>query len=544
MFSSYEIDCRDHRINVPARFNPVVHILESWAAEQANATALISIGLSGEFDRAHTIAELAAESRRMARALLTLGVKKGDRVLIVMSRVPAWYTALLGVMRIGAVAIPTPTMSTARDIAYRVNTARPVAIVADEAAATKLTGLRAELKSVVHAIEWSTRGSERPGWLDLTTLLNQAGDGTVPADPTSCDDPLVIFFTSGTVSHPKMVLHPQSYALGHVGTARYWHNVGLGDRHWTLSDAGWAKAAWGSLFGQWHERATVVQVNLAKPDARGILSIIPKHGITSFCAPPTVYRLLVQEDLRSFDLTSLRQCTSAGEPLNPEVIRIWRDGTGLTVRDGYGQSETTALVANTRNLPVRPGSMGRTMPGYEIHIVNDAGERLPEGETGNIAVHTNPRPLGLFLEYLDHPEQTQGAFRNGYYYTGDRGSQDAQGYFWFESRVDDVITSSAYRIGPFEVESALLEHPAVVEAAVVGKKDAARTEIVCAFIVLAKGFIGSETLTEELQQHVKRVTAPYKYPREIHFTSELPKTISGKIRRSELRRLLHDGCSS
>ena len=342
-----------------------------------------------------------------------------------------------------------------------------------------------------------------------------------------------------------MVLHPQSYPLGHVATARDWHGIGPGDRHWTVSDTGWAKAAWGSLFGQWHERAAVIQANLAKPNAAAILSIIRDHKVTSFCAPPTLYRLLVQENLKAYDLSCLRQCTGAGEPLNPEVIRAWREGTGITIRDGYGQSETTLLVANTLGMMVRPGSMGKPIPGYDVGIVDDEGHRLPAGQTGNIAVSTEPRPTGLFSEYLHNDEETRKAFRSGWYFTGDKGLVDQDGYFWFSSRADDVVTSSAYRIGPFEVESALIEHPAVMEAAVVGKDDPERTQIVCAFVILAKGFTGSEELTRELQDHVKRLTAPYKYPREIRYCEELPKTISGKIRRSVLREhLRNEGLSA
>ena len=351
----------------------------------------------------------------------------------------------------------------------------------------------------------------------------------------------MIFFTSGTVSYPKMVLHPQSYALGHVSTARYWHGLEPGDRHWTIADTGWAKAAWGSLFGQWHERATVVQANLGKPTAAIIFSTIRAHNVSSLCAPPTLYRLLVQENLKAYDLSCLRQCTGAGEPLNPEVIRAWREGTGLTIRDGYGQSETTLLVANMLGLPIRPGSMGKPVPGYEVAIVDECGRRLPPNQVGNIAVSTQPRPVGLFREYLRNEEGTRSVFRSGWYFTGDKGSVDEDGYFWFSARADDVITSSAYRIGPFEAESALIEHPAVQEAAVVGKDDPERTQIVCAFVILAKGVAASNELTRELQAHVKRLTAPYKYPREIYYCKELPKTISGKIRRSELRRRLLAG---
>ena len=539
---SYDHERAQYRVEVPERFNPVLDIVERWSAEDAEAPALVSIGASGELVAEQSVSALALESRRMARALLNLGVGKGDRVMVMLPRVPAWYTAMLGAIRIGAVPIPTPNLSTARDIRYRVNAAKAVVVVTDEMGAPKVDEVAAELPSVRHRIMWSHAGHEaRRLWLDLDTLLERAGDGDTPADPTGRNDPMLIFFTSGTVSYPKMVLHTQSYGLGHVATARFWQDLRPGDRHWTISDTGWAKAAWGGLFGQWHERACVVQVALGKPDPDTILSIISKHKVTSFCAPPTLYRMLVQANLKAHDLSCLRHCTSAGEPLNPEVIRAWREGTGgLTVYDGYGQSETTALVANYRAMEVRPGSMGKPVPGYEIAIVDDEGTPAAPGEVANIAVRTEPRPVGLFSGYLGDDDATRGAFRNGWYYTGDKGWVDDDGYFWFEGRADDVITSAAYRIGPFEVESALVEHPAVMEAAVVGKDDSERTQIVCAFIIPAPGFKGSEQLTHELQDHVKRVTAPYKYPREIHYVEELPKTISGKIRRSELRRQLRE----
>jgi acetyl-CoA synthetase len=336
------------------------------------------------------------------------------------------------------------------------------------------------------------------------------------------------------------VVHRQEYALGHIGTARFWQDLRAGDRHWTVSDTGWAKAAWGGLFGQWHERATVVQVALGRPDADTILRILAEHGITSFCAPPTLYRALVLADLSSYDLSALRHCTSAGEPLNPEVIKIWRDGTGgLVVYDGYGQTETTALVANYRAVQVRPGSMGKPMPGYDVEILDDNGQRAADGVVANIAVRAEPeRPVGLFAGYDREEDATAAAFRDGWYYTGDRASRDADGYLWFEGRDDDIITSSAYRIGPFEVESALVEHAAVAEAAVVGKDDPERTQIVTAFVVLAPGYEPSDELAAELQAHTKQLTAPYKYPREVHFAEELPKTVSGKIRRTELRERL------
>jgi acyl-coenzyme A synthetase/AMP-(fatty) acid ligase len=539
--TSYEEERGSYRPKVPETYNPVIDIVERWALESPDDVALVSLDGEGEVVAEQTAADLALESRRAARALLDLGVSKGDRVFIMLPRVPAWYAAMLGVIRIGAIAMPGTNQLTSKDIAYRIRSADAVAAITDAGGLAKIDAIEEPLESLRHRIAWDA--GDAPGWKDLGAIMDRAGDGDVPTNPTSRHDPILLFFTSGTVSYPKMVLHPASYGHGHVSTARFWHDLRPGDRHWTVSDTGWAKAAWGGLFGQFHERATVVQVALGKPSADLILSIIAKAGITSFCAPPTLYRMMVQADFSKHDLSSLRHCTSAGEPLNPEVIRAWKDGCGgLTVYDGYGQSETTVLVANYRSMPVRPGSMGKPVPGWDVDVVDEEGNRVADDTVGNIAVRIGERrPIGLFDEYHRDPDATAQSFRNGLYYTGDKAWRDADGYLWFEGRDDDVITSSAYRIGPFEVESALIEHPAVTEAAVVGKDDPARTQIVTAFCVLAAGYEAGDELARELQDHTRRRTAPYKYPREIHFVTELPKTVSGKIRRSQLREQLRTG---
>ena len=536
--SSYDEARASFHIEVPDRFNPVVDIVERWAAEAPDDLALLSLGPDGATVAEHTAAALAAEAQAVARALLAQGLRPGDPVFIMLPRVPAWYAAMLGVIRIGGVPMPGTNQLTSRDISYRIRAADGIAAITDAAGVEKIDAIEEDLPSLRLKLSWNA--GEHDGWLDFDALAAGAGDAGLPASPTAKDDPLILFFTSGTVSYPKLVLHTQEYGLGHVSTARFWHDLRPGDRHWTVTDTGWAKAAWGGLFGQWHERATVVQVALGKPDPDTILRIIRDAQITSFCAPPTLYRLLVQTDLAAHDLSVLRHCTSAGEPLNPEVIRAWKDGTGgLTVYDGYGQSETTCLSANYPAMPVRPGSMGRPVPGWTIDVLDDDGNRAPNDTVGHIAVQvTDPRPVGLFREYYRDENANRTAFRDGWYYTGDKAWRDQDGYLWFEGREDDVITSSAYRIGPFEVESALIEHPAVMEAAVVGKDDPERTQIVCAFIVLAEGYEGSDELAAELQRHSKELTAPYKYPREIHFVEELPKTVSGKIRRTELRELL------
>ncbi len=523
------------QVQVPDRFNAVLDIIEPWAADAPEDVALVSLDGRGAVVAEQTVADLALESRRSARALVELGLSPGDPIFVMLPRIPAWYSALLGAIRIGAVPMPGTNQLTSRDIAYRLSRADAVAVITDASGVEKVQAIEDPPASLVHRIAWG--GAE--GWHDFGALMDAAGDGETPVSPTSRRDPMLLYFTSGTVSYPKMVLHPSSYGLGHVSTARFWHDLRPGDRHWTVTDTGWAKAAWGGLFGQWHERATVVQVALGKPEVSTILGILEEAQITSFCAPPTLYRLLVQADFSGHDLSGLRHCTSAGEPLNPEVIRVWEDRTGLTIYDAYGQTETTCLVANFRSMPVRPGSMGRPMPGYEVEVLDENGRPAPDDTVGNIAVAYEPeRPVGLFDEYHHDPEATARAFRDGWYYTGDKAWRDRDGYLWFEGRDDDVITSSAYRIGPFEVESALIEHAAVAEAAVVGKDDPERTQIVTAFCVLTAGHEASDELAAELQEHAKRLTAPYKYPREIHFVSELPKTVSGKIRRSELRERL------
>ncbi len=537
--TSYEQARRDFRLDVPERWNPVLGIVEAWAAQDPEALALVSVSGDGASSVEQSVAELAEQSRRAGRALLAAGVAKGDRVFLMLPRVPAYYAAVLGAIRIGAVPMPAPNMLTSKDIAFRVSAAGASVAITDASGAEKVDA--AGVDAVTVRFCWSPQARE--GWIGWDGALDVAGDGETPANPTAAADPMFVYFTSGTVAHPKMVLHTQaSYSFGHVITARFWQDLRAGDRHWTVSDTGWAKAAWGGLFGQWHERAAVVQVALGKPDAGTILRIISQQGITSFCAPPTLFRVLVQADLGAYDLSALRHCTSAGEPLNPEVIRAWREGTGgLVIYDGYGQTETTNVVANYRGVEVRPGSMGLPTPGYEVDVVDDEGVPVEVGTVGNIAIRTEPRPVGLFAGYYRDQAATVRVMHDGWYFTGDKAARDDEGYFWFEGRSDDVITSSAYRIGPFEVESALVEHPAVLEAAVVGKADPDRTEIVTAFVVLAPPYKASDALANELQAHVRQVTAPYKYPRLITFVTELPKTVSGKIRRSELKARLNAG---
>jgi acyl-coenzyme A synthetase/AMP-(fatty) acid ligase len=534
--TDYEAERAHFRADVPQRFNFVLDVLERQAAAGPDRPALLSLDAAGGVTSRQSYADLCRESRRMAHAYTALGVRSGDPVFVMLPRISQWYTAVLGAIRIGAIAMPAPTMLTSRDVRYRIERSGAVCAVVDADGAAKVDAVRGELPTLRTDIVVGEAPSAT--WRTLDGLLADASDGETAADPTAATDPMLVYFTSGTVAYPKMVLHPQSYAIGHAAiTARYWQDLRAEDVHWTISDTGWAKAAWGKLFGQFAAGVEVVNMNMGKPDADLILDIIARNGITTFCAPPTLYRMLVLTDLHRHDLSGLRHCLSAGEPLNPEVMRVWDDGTGgLTVYDGYGQTETVNLVANYRCLPVRPGSMGKPTPGMEVSIVDDGGNPVPDDEEGNIAVRVRPqRPIGMFDEYWHDPDATAACHVGDWYLTGDHARRDADGYLWFEGRADDVITSSAYRIGPFEVESALIEHPAVAEAAVVGRDDPERTQIVTAFCILVAGTEGTPELARELQEHVRTVTAPYKYPREIHFVTELPKTVSGKIRRTELR---------
>jgi acyl-coenzyme A synthetase/AMP-(fatty) acid ligase len=533
--TDYEATRASFRLEVPETYNYARDVVDAWAAREPGKLALVAVGPGGGEARRFTFADLAASSDRAARVLAASSVAKGDRVFVMLPRVPDWYDVVLGCIKLGALPMPGTTLLTARDIAYRLQLAGTAVVVTDAEGAHKVDeaaegGLPVAVRLCV--------GESPPGWSSWADGMAAAGDEPPEAEPTLAADSMLVYFTSGTIAHPKMVLHTQaSLGIGHQITARFWQDLKPDDLHWTVSDFGWAKAAWGKLFGQWALGAANFLWDVrGKPDLDLMLRLVADHGVTTFCAPPTVFRGLVQLDLGRYDFARLRHCVSAGEPLNPEVIRVWREATGLTIYDGYGQTETVNLIANYRCLPLRPGSMGKPTPGFDVVVVDDDGKELGPGEEGHVAVRVRPeRPVGLFSGYWRDPTATAAAFRGDFYYTGDRAVVDEDGYFWFVGRSDDVIISAAYRIGPFEVESALVEHPAVAEAAVVGKPDPQRGQVVKAYVVLVPGVAGSGQLAAELQEHCKRVTAPYKYPREVEFAEELPKTISGKIRRVELR---------
>ncbi len=526
---------RNFRLAIPEFYNFGFDLIDKRAALKDKA-ALLHVDANTGAVRTVRFSDLAVASNRFANALSGLGAKKGDYAFVMIPRIPAWYEVLVGCMKLGVVAMPGTNLLQPKDIEYRLNKSRArfAIVTADHAA--KLDAVRAKCPDLAHII---VIGAAHAGATHYEAALAAASPaldrGALPKSRS--DETMLAFFTSGTTAFPKMVPRDHAYAIAHAITARYWQDLRDSDLHWTVSDTGWAKAAWGMLFGQWQIGATLFLYNPAPGfDADAHLKAIGKYRVTTFCAPPTAYRTFAQHDLKPYDFSSLRHSLSAGEPLNPEVIRVWKDATGTEIRDGYGQTETVNVVANYPGVPVKPGSMGLPVPGIAVDVVDEEGRVSPVGETGHVGVKlTEPWPLGLFRGYHEEPEANAKCFHHGYYYTGDTAYRDADGYFWFVGRADDLIGSAGYRISPFEVESALIEHPAVAESAVIGKKDALRGEIVKAYVVLAKGFEASDALVKELQDFVKKTTAPYKYPREIEFRAALPKTISGKIRRVELR---------
>ncbi len=530
----YEIAYRDERLEVPEFFNFGFDVIDRWA-EDRTKLALLSVDPSGHNARHHTFWDLKVLSDKYANALRDLGIKKGDRVFIMLPQIPEWYVAILGLFKLGAVPMPGTTLLKPKDIEYRINQAEAVMAITDTENAANVEEAAGSCQSLKFL---ASVGEEKRGWLSFHQQVEQTTSVLEGVERTRSNDPLLIYFTSGTVGYPKMVLHTQaSYAIGHTLTAKYWHDLKSTDLHWTLSDTGWAKAAYGKLFGQWTMGATVMQHDArGRFDAELTLRLLENYGVTSFCAPPTAYRMMVLEDLPKYDLRGLRHCTGAGEPLNPEVMKQWEDGTGLTIYDGYGQTETVLLIGNFRCLQVRPGSMGKPMPTFTIGVVDEDGREVPTGEEGQIAVKIKPdRPVGLFREYWRDEEAMEQSFYGDWYLTGDKAYKDEDGYFWFVGRADDVIISAGYRIGPFEVESALIEHAAVAESAVVASPDPVRGNIVKAYVILAPDYVPSDELVLSIQDHVRATTAPYKYPRSVEFVTELPKTVSGKIRRVELR---------
>jgi acetyl-CoA synthetase/medium-chain acyl-CoA synthetase len=517
-------------VEIPEFYNFAVDVMERWASLKPDGCALWWVDPAKGTERRITFLELKHLTHRAASFFQSLGIRKGDRVSIMLPRVPNWWLAMLGLTRLGAVPVPSTPLLADREVQYRIQSAQISAVITDAESAHKFShfpGIRI------------VAGSNIEGWMNLETGMASAS-AQFEGPATRGADPGILYFTSATTGNPKMVLHTQvSYGLAHESTARLWLDLRSEDVHWNLSDVGWAKAAWSSFFAPWHAGACVFAADLrGRFDPVQALEILATYPITTWCSPPTALRLIIRENLSKWTFPHLRHCVSAGEPLNPEIVTAWLRATGLTIYEAYGQTETVVLIGNYRCMghEVKPGSMGKATPEFDLVIVDERLKELPDGEEGEIAIRiSSKRPRGLFQEYWQNPSENARQFRNGWYLTGDRAVRDADGYFWFIGRQDDVIKSAGYRIGPFEVENALMEHPAVLDVAAVGKPDPIRGQIVKAFVVLREGYESADALKAELQQHCKRVAAPYKYPREIEFVPDLPKTTSGKTRRVELR---------
>ncbi len=536
-FSSYEDLYENFNISIPGDFNYAYDVVDVIAAETPDKTAMVWCDDKGNSD-SFNFGQMKYYSDKAANFFINRGIKKGDPVMLILKRRYEFWFCLLGLHKIGAICIPATHLLTAKDIVYRCNAADIKMIVS----VTDDEVIKHVEKAMPDTPTLKTKalvGDKRDGWLDFTSELeNTSSEFKRPtgSDATKNEDIMLLYFTSGTTGMPKMVQHNFTYPLGHILTAKYWQNVTDGGLHLTVADTGWAKAMWGKIYGQWISGAAVFVYDYDKFVPKEFLDVIVKNKITSFCAPPTIYRFFIKEDLSQYDLSSLKDCSIAGEPLNPEVYNQFLKTTGLKLKEAYGQTELTVTVATYPWLEPKPGSMGKPSPGYDIDLLDDNGNSCDVGEEGQLVVRTDKRkPFGMFDGYYRDPALTQKVWHDNIYYTGDMAWRDEDGYYWFVGRADDLIKSSGYRIGPFEVESALVEHPAVLECAITAVPDPDRGQIVKATVVLSRNYTASDNLVKELQDHVKRVTAPYKYPRIIEFVDELPKTISGKIRRVEIR---------
>lgn len=537
VFTSQEDYIRNFRIRVPADFNFAYDVVDAYAAEEPDKKALLwTDDRGGEIQ--FTFADMKRETDRTASYFQSLGIGRGDMVMLILKRRYEFWFSILALHKLGAVAIPATHLLTRKDVVYRCNMAGIKAIVA--AGEPVITGhIAAAMPESPTTKLLISVGPEVPeGFLDFHEGIRHAAPFVRPQHVNTNDDIMLMYFTSGTTGEPKMVAHDFTYPLGHISTGCFWHNLHEGSLHLTIADTGWAKAAWGKLYGQWLAGANIFVYDHEKFTPADILRKIGQYRITSLCAPPTIYRFLIREDLSKYDLSSLEYCTTAGEALNGAVYDTFKRLTGVRLMEGFGQTETTLTLATFPWMEPKPGSMGVPNPQYDIDLLTPDGRSAEDGEQGQIVIRTDRgKPLGLFKEYYLNDGMMHEVWHDGVYYTGDVAWRDEDGYFWFVGRADDVIKSSGYRIGPFEVESALMTHPAVVECAITGVPDEIRGQVVKATIVLAEAYRGQagEALVRELQDHVKRITAPYKYPRVIEFVESLPKTISGKIRRKEIR---------
>lgn len=538
VFTSTDDFAKNYHVEIPDNFNFGYDIVDEWAKINPNKKALCWTNDQGEHID-FTFKDIKQKSDEAASFFQSLGIGRGDMVMLILKRRYEFWFAIIGLHKIGAVAIPATHLLTKKDIVYRNNAADIKAIIStdDDVVIGHVNDALPESPTVKHCIAC---GKHIPdGWHDFDNGLLDAKPFVRPTLASENADISLLYFTSGTTGEPKMVTHDFTYPLGHIVTAKYWHNVDENSLHLTVADTGWAKAAWGKLYGQWIVGACIFVYDHEKFSPATMLHILSEYKVTSFCAPPTVYRFMIREDLSRFDLSSLRYCTTAGEALNPSVYEAFLKGTGVKMMEAFGQTETTPTIITFPWMEPKAGSMGVPNPAYDMDLIDADGRSVEDGEVGEVVIKTDKFvPLGLFRGYYKDADLTNQVYHDDVYHTGDMAWRDEDGYYWFVGRSDDVIKSSGYRIGPFEVESALMTHPAVVECAITGLPDEIRGQIVKATIVLAKEYKdkAGDHLIHEIQEHVKKVTAPYKYPRIIEFVDELPKTISGKIKRAEIRK--------
>jgi acetyl-CoA synthetase len=536
-FPSYQEFFEKFEIQVPEHFNFAFDVVDEIARTTPDKTAMVWCDDKGG-EATFTFGHMKRFSDQAANFFRSIGIRKGDPVMLILKRRYEYWFCTLALNKIGAITIPATHLLSTKDIVYRTNAAdiKMIVCVPELDVLNHVEEAEAQSPTLRHK---ALIGASREGWFNLTEEMERnAGvfDRTSLEETTTINDIMLLYFTSGTTGMPKMVNHNFAYPLGHILTAKYWQNVQDDGLHFTIADTGWAKSAWGKIYGQWLSGCAVMTYDYDKFVPRHLMKVIEKYHVTSFCAPPTIYRFLIKENLRQYDLRRLKYCVVAGEPLNPEVYKQFLEATGIRLMEGYGQTECTVAVATYSWMEPKPGSMGKPSPGYDIDLIDSDGKVCDVGEIGQIVIYTRRRkPVGMFNGYFRDDELSKKVWQNDIYYTGDTAWRDEDGYFWFVGRADDIIKSSGYRIGPFEVESALVEHPAVLECAITAVPDPERGQIVKATVVLTKDYQPSDKLARELQEHVKKVTAPYKYPRIVDFVTELPKTISGKIRRVQIR---------
>ncbi len=526
--------CDSIKFHDEDKFNFAFDIVDQIGRKYPDKLAMLHIA-EDMTERRFTFKDIKEASSQAANYFKSLGIKKGDRVLLVLKRNYQFWIAILGLHKLGAVAIPATNQLVVHDYEYRFNSAGVSAVIAtaDGKATENIDGAQANSPTLKIKI---VANGEKEGWHNFDNEFTLFSRRFVRDEDSACgDDPMIMFFTSGTTGYPKIAVHSHKYPLGHFITAKYWHCVERDGIHFTISETGWGKALWGKLYGQWLCEGAVFVYDFERFDASKILPMFARYNITTFCAPPTMYRMLIKQDISQYDLSSIKHATTAGEALNPEVFKQFEKATGLRVHEGFGQTETTLSIANLNGTPIKIGAMGKPTPLYDIDIVDADGHPVADGETGEIVVHTDENiPCGLFLGYYNDEEKTKEVYHDGLYHTGDTAWRDEDGYLWYVGRVDDVIKSSGYRIGPFEIENVIMELPYVLECGVSAAPDEVRGQVVKASIVLVKGTEGTDELKKEIQDYVKKNTAPYKYPRIVVFRDELPKTISGKIIRNKL----------